>query len=375
MATAFVTFLVTLSLSISGIIAPIFFEKFKLKIILAYGQMFKTILLMILCIYINMNIVSNVWLIYTVVLCISFFDGISNPIKSSLIPLLVKREEILKANSMLNTLDQFIKLSAWPIGSLIIAFLSPAFLINMTLLLYMISCFFMFLLNIEETSKRENVNRKGTKKVPSSMSIGWKYTFTNQHSKSISFMTLFEGVGNGVWISAILYVYVKEQLHLGEEWWGYINSIFFGGMVIGGFLIIKFNKFIEASQQTIVLSTPFIIATVTFLFGNEQYAWLSLFWSMIYGITEQFRFVSLQTILQKNTEPHLLPNVFAVQGVISTITFGVSTLLLSFIADTYGITSAFYTSALCYIISGLISYKNKEIWKNEGSSPQHVLDK
>ncbi|KHF30548.1 hypothetical protein LR68_00919 [Anoxybacillus sp. BCO1] len=130
MATAFVTFLVTLSLSISGIIAPIFFEKFKLKIILAYGQMFKTILLMILCIYINMNIVSNVWLIYTVVLCISFFDGISNPIKSSLIPLLVKREEILKANSMLNTLDQFIKLSAWPIGSLIVAFLSPAFLIQ-----------------------------------------------------------------------------------------------------------------------------------------------------------------------------------------------------------------------------------------------------
>ncbi|MES0857840.1 hypothetical protein ABS784_17025, partial [Geobacillus sp. G4] len=65
------------------------------------------------------------------------------------------------------------------------------------------------------------------------------------------------------------------------------------------------------------------------LFGNEQYAWLSLFWSMIFGITEQFRFICLQTILQKNTEPHLLPNVFAVQGVISTITFGMSTLLLN----------------------------------------------
>jgi len=363
MATALIPFLVTVSLFISGIIAPVFFEKFKLKNILAYGQLFKTILLMFLFIRLNQEIMSSIWIIYIIVLLISFLDGVSNPIKSSLVPLIVDKEKILKANSILNTLDQFIKLSAWPIGSLVVAFSSPLFLINITLLFYVISCILMFLLHIEEQVKEKDDHKKGFKKFVSSISLGWKYTYENSHAKSISLMSLFEGIGNGVWISAILYVYVKEQLNLGEEWWGYINSVFFGGMVIGGILIVRFNKSIERNQSIFILFSPFVISVVTFLFGTTQHAWLALFYSMIYGITEQFKFTCLQTVLQRNVASNILPNVFAVQGVISSITFGISTLLLSFIADIYGIKFSFYVSVLCFVISGFISYKNKEIWK------------
>lgn len=110
----------------------------------------------------------------------------------------------MKANSFLNTLDQFIKLSAWPIGSLIVSVGSPFLLINITLFFYVVSSILMFLLHIQEHTKKKTAQGKGLKNFLLSISLGWEYTWRNVHAKSISFMSFFEGIGNGVWISAIL---------------------------------------------------------------------------------------------------------------------------------------------------------------------------
>ncbi len=53
---------------------------------------------------------------------------------------------------------------------------------------------------------------------------------------------------------------------------------------------------------------------------------------------------------------------FTVQGVISSVTFGISALLMSFIADVYGIRFSFYLSVCCFLISGWISYRQRKIW-------------
>jgi|GEM_PF-203366 len=366
-STALVPFLVTMSLFISGIVAPIFFEKYKFKTLLSYGQMFKTFLLFLLAVFLKEGLASNMTIVYIFVILISFLDGINNPIKNSLVPLMVENEKILKTNSFLNTLDQFIRLGAWPIGSLVVSQWSPFFLINITLLFYIISSILMFMLRIEE---EESVNKyssknKGFKKFLSSISLGWKHSWMNVYARSMNIMLFFEGIGNGVWISAILYVYVKEQLKLGEEWWGYINSVFFGGMVIGGILLVKFSRSVEKNQQFFVVIGPFVFAILTLLFGTTTYGWLALIYSTLYGVTEQFKFICLQTIIQKNIKTDALPNVFAVQGVISSVTFGISTLLLSFIADFYGIKFSFYLSVFCFLTSGLVSYKYRDIWNHE----------
>lgn len=362
MAAALVPFFVTLSLFISGIVAPIFFEKYKLKTLLSYGQMCKTFLLLFLSLFLHWGAEHYTAIVYVFVSLIAFLDGINNPIKNSLVPFIVSKEEILKANSFVNTLDQFIKLSAWPIGSLIVSVGSPFLLINITLLFYVVSSILMFLLHIQEHTKKKTAQGKGLKNFLLSIRLGWEYTWRNVHAKSISFMSFFEGIGNGVWISAILYMYVKEQLHVGEEWWGYINSVFFGGMVIGGLLSVKFSQSVEKNQQFFVLFGPFCIAIVTLLFGTTTHGALALMYSTLYGIIEQWKVICLQTILQKNARMDALPHVFSVQGVISSVTFGISTLLMSFIADVYGIRFSFYLSVCCFLISGWISYRQRKIW-------------
>lgn len=38
---------------------------------------------------------------------------------------------------------------------------------------------------------------------------------------SIDFITT---LASSVWVAAVIYIYVEQNLQLGEEWWGYINT-------------------------------------------------------------------------------------------------------------------------------------------------------
>lgn len=115
-------------------------------------------------------------------------------------------------------------------------------------------------------------------------------------------------------------------------------------------------------KHSFVLFGPFCIAIVTLLFGTTTHGALALMYSTLYGIIEQWKVICLQTILQKNARMDALPHVFSVQGVISSVTFGISALLMSFIADVYGIRFSFYLSVCCFLISGWISYRQRKIW-------------
>ena len=50
---------------------------------------------------------------------------------------------------------------------------------------------------------------------------------------------LNETFAGTIWIGAITMAYVTTVLHKGEEWWGYINTSYYVGTLIGGLLARK----------------------------------------------------------------------------------------------------------------------------------------
>ncbi len=72
----------------------------------------------------------------------------------------------------IDSTDQFIKLSAWPIGSLIVSLGSPSLLLLITLLFYVASTILMFLLHIQERTTEKVAQGKGVTKFLLSISQG-----------------------------------------------------------------------------------------------------------------------------------------------------------------------------------------------------------
>lgn len=75
---------------------------------------------------------------------------------------------------------------------------------------------------------------------------------------------IFEAIANVVWIASILYIFVAEVLGQTEAWWGYINTAFFLGMLIGGVICSRFVIEIENNLKRLLILLSFGISGVTF---------------------------------------------------------------------------------------------------------------
>ena len=90
------------------------------------------------------------------------------------------------------------------------------------------------------------------------------------------------------------------------------------------------------------------------LFIYPQFAVVALVISLFLGIFGQLQMIAQLTILQTHTETNQLGHVFSVQSVLVMGAFGVATFLFGWVAETYGITSAFYLSAIVMFGIGII---------------------
>ena len=211
-----VPFFNTFSALISGLLAPLVINKYKLKAILFFSQCGKTFLLLVLCI--TAVVFKDGWLfwIYLLICFISFLDGWASPARNALVPSLVEESKLVKTNSLLSISDQIVQLIAWPIGSILLVALGAGKILWLTFCLYLLSTIFMGL--IKHGADLQTVDDQSRM---DALKEGWRIIWNSKQLRTISFMNILETFANGVWIAAILFVYVAEALNKGESWWGF----------------------------------------------------------------------------------------------------------------------------------------------------------
>ncbi|UPG63969.1 MFS transporter [Metabacillus endolithicus] len=234
MYLAVVPFIITVAKFSSGFIAPLLLDQYRLKSLLVFSQLAKTLLLFTMQM-VTITFSWNLVITFVLVFCISFLDGWATPARNAMLPRLVHRDDLIKANSFVATLDQTVQLGGWASGGILVALIGGNQMIWLTLCLFVISTFFMRLLKDDTEQIGEEDNTTVQSKWQS-LKEGWLFIWKVPSIRSIHLIYVFEYFASAVWIAAILYVYVEEILGKDQSWWGYINATFFLGLVIGGFL-------------------------------------------------------------------------------------------------------------------------------------------
>ncbi|PEY30657.1 hypothetical protein CN354_24360 [Bacillus cereus] len=352
--TALIPFSVTLALFVGGIFCVALFPLFSFKRLLFISQLCKNIALFLIILFMDHLTQENIWVIFILIIVNSLFDSIANPIRNSIIPLIVDNVKIHKANSITASLDQFIRLGSWSLGGIFLSLTSYFFILIVSLILYIISTFLIIFLNTKETKVAQ---KESPHKFSSSVKEGWLLILRIPKLKAISFINLVEGFANGVWIAAIIYIYVDQQLQLGKEWWGYINSIFFCGMLLGSMLSTHFSNLIQRKMTYCISISSLLLGIITFVFGNVTIGFIALILSLSYGVLEQIKDICINTLIQQHKDTEQLPKIYSAQSVISTISFGCSTIFLGFLTDIFGITITFEFASILFFLSFIISLK------------------
>lgn len=345
----FLPFLNTTGRFISGLLSPLMFDRFPLKQLLAGSQLLKTGVLIILGL-VTVFSGSQLWIILMLVFLIAFLDGWAAPSSTSMIPRLVEEHEIVTANSFLSVVRQTLQLGGWAAGGILVVIIGGKMVIWVTLCLYIVSTGMMVLL--KDPFPFQPREEKGD--TWDALKEGWKLIWQNPLLRMIHVMIFFEAIANVVWIAAILYVFVTEVLHATESWWGYINTSFFLGLIIGGMIGTRFSSWMEAHLKKILILSSGGVSLITFIFGFNSMALIALLFAGFHGIIDQMKAIVMETHIQKSTAVNELPKIYGAQHSLVSITFGLSSLIFGVLAEQIGVRNVFLLAG--FLLGGSAVY-------------------
>ncbi|MEP9406658.1 MFS transporter [Peribacillus frigoritolerans] len=353
-------FITTIFRFISSLLAPLVIDRFPLKRIIVQSQWWKTILLVCLGIFIiSFDHGFSVAVIFFIAL-ISLLDGVAAPVSAALVPQLVPKEERMKANGFLNVITQTIFVAGWPLGSVLLISTNSSFIIWLTVLLYAVSTIYTGRIKVPEqtTQTTDPVAPSNWDSIKS----GWvaiRQIPTIRTLISIDFITT---LASSVWVAAVIYIYVEQNLQLGEEWWGYINTSYFVGMIFSGLIVIRFAKLLEKYIGFFITFGLFLSSLLILFFGTTSIPALALLLACLYGLPEQIREVIYTKLFQDHATEKTLAKIYAVWGAVINLTFAGSVLLLGFITETYSVKTTFqFSSTLIFLAFLYATFKRNDL--------------
>ena len=354
-ATSLVPILIGISSFVASLLVPLVTKRLALNRVLSLSQFGKTILLSILVgMFIVMQSVAPL-VIYLFVVAISILDGFAAPVSYAIVPRYAT--DLGKANSSLSMSGEAVQLVGWGLGGLLFAtigLLSTTFII---LILYIISSFLMLFLPKAEVEVLESETNLEI------LLKGWKLVARDPRLRLFVSANLLEIFSNTIWVSSIILVFVTELLNETESYWGYSNTAYSIGIIISGLIAFRLSeKFLAAKWESILFPlVAMAIVTLTILyFPNAQ---MFLIFSALVGMLSQLKEVPESVFLQETVEENHLVNVYSVLEVISTLSFSVFVLLMSYITESFGISISFWLSAICLMIEAILIYIRRDYFK------------
>ncbi len=354
-ATSLVPILIGVSSFVASLLVPLVTKRLALNRVLSLSQFGKTILLTILVgMFTVMQSVAPL-VTYLFVVAISILDGFAAPVSYAIVPRYAT--DLGKANSALSMSGEAVQLVGWGLGGLLFATIGLLPTTFIILILYIISSFLMLFLPKAEVEVLESETNLEI------LLKGWKLVARDPRLRLFVSANLLEIFSNTIWVSSIILVFVTELLNETESYWGYSNTAYSIGIIISGLIAFRLSeKFLAAKWESILFPlVAMVIVTLTILyFPNAQ---MFLLFSALVGMLSQLKEVPESVFLQETVEENNLVNVYSVLEVISTLSFSVFVLLMSYITENFGISISFWLSAICLMIEAILIYIRRDYFK------------
>lgn len=350
-STSLVPILIGLSYFLASFLVPLVTKRLALNRVLFLTQFGKTILLAILVFLLKYSVNISIPFLYAIVTLISILDGFAAPVSYAIVPRYAG--DLAKANAALSMSGESVQLVGWGIGGLLFASLGMNHSLLIVLVLFTLSTIMMFGLPLVE--KEELSSEKSFE----TLTKGWRLVVKESRLRFIVQANLLEIQANTIWVSSVLLVFVTEILHQSESYWGYINTAYSLGIILGGAIIFRLaEKVVSYKYQTITFSliTTALVTLLTLLFPN---AVVFLLLSLVIGFLSQIKEVPESVFLQESVDEKELVNVYSAIEAVSTLAFSASVFLMSFITEYFGVFTSFGLAIFCLLVESILVLSNK----------------
>lgn len=369
---------------ISGFIAPLLIDRFRLPSLLLMSQTGQFLFFTTLAVYLGVSgDGASLAVIFPLVFLMSFLDGWTVPVRNALVPRLVNADAgLLKANGYISVSDQVVQFAGWGLGGLVVALIGSGPTLLFTMIIYGVAAVLTLWVkepvndsqgeaSAEKVSQREEAGQPapGERTKWSTLLEGWTMIWRMPKLRVLTFMDVIDMLGGSVWVGAFMLAFVQQVLQQGEEWWGFLNAGYFAGTVAGGVLVIALVKRINAYLFPAMLFGMIVYSVLTlfYAFNTQPYSALGLV--LVYGPFVQLTVVTRRTLIQRSVDKMGLPKVMAAQAALLHFIFCISLLVMAWIAETFGIVNLYlFASGLTCLaaLTGVVFRKTFSPHPNSG---------
>lgn len=352
-AASMIPIIFTSGLFISSFISNYIYQYFTQKQVLWIFQGLKLVSLSIIASLLIFE--ESPIFIFILLFINALFDGFTNPIKNAMIPFIEKKEYITSANALMNMMSSMVQLSTWALGGFLMSLIGAKYLFLFALVLEILSYFFIIQLSERHIYNNEKEN------ILNSFKTVLRHNYSNKLSLYLNLSIIFESVATSIWVAAIILTYTRTFLHVDDFWFGLINAAFFSGTIIAGLWMNDKDQFFTKISYPIIIYIPLILALINASFILHKSVLLALLMSLLMGIFEDSRYISLNSVVQREVPKEALTSTYILNNLLNSVFFSLGTLGISLVVDNQGVMWAYVISSVAYVLTfvlGLYLIKN-----------------
>lgn len=355
-AASMIPIIFTSGLFVSSFISNYIYQYFTQKQVLWIFQGLKLVSLSIIASLLIFE--ESPIFIFILLFINALFDGFTNPIKNAMIPFIEKKEYITSANALMNMMSSIVQLSTWTLGGFLMSLIGAKYLFLFALVLEILSYFFIIQLSERHIYNNEKEN------ILNSFKTVLRHNYSNKLSLYLNLSTIFESVATSIWVAAIILTYTRTFLHVDDFWFGLINAAFFSGTIIAGLWINGKDQFFTKISYPVIIYIPLILAFINVSFILHQSVLLALLISLLMGIFEDSRYISLNSVVQREVPKEILTSTYILNNLLSSVFFSLGTLGISLVVDNQGVMWAYVISGVAYVLTFILGLYFKIAIKN-----------
>lgn len=355
-AASMIPIIFTSGLFVSSFISNYIYQYFTQKQVLWIFQGLKLVSLSIIASLLIFE--ESPIFIFILLFINALFDGFTNPIKNAMIPFIEKKEYITSANALMNMMSSIVQLSTWTLGGFLMSLIGAKYLFLFALVLEILSYFFIIQLSERHIYNNEKEN------ILNSFKTVLRHNYFNKLSLYLNLSTIFESVATSIWVAAIILTYTRTFLHVDDFWFGLINTAFFSGTIIAGLWINGKDQFFTKISYPVIIYIPLILAFINVSFILHKSVLLALLISLLMGIFEDSRYISLNSVVQREVPKEILTSTYILNNLLSSVFFSLGTLGISLVVDNQGVMWAYVISGVAYVLTFILGLYFKIAIKN-----------
>ncbi|MCY8071323.1 MFS transporter [Bacillus inaquosorum] len=335
------------SIAASFCISPVL-RNLGFKKVLAFANLLRAVFTILMAYSVSHHGQVFFWITLLFVFCFSFAGAFFQPVRFALLPIIVPKEQYVKANGVISLSNQLFLTAGWGLGGLLTYAVPFELVVGAAICLFVLSGGSISLLHINEEETDEKAETASARSI-------WKDLMIIPVVRDITVMDMIEALAGSVWSSAILLAFTAAVLHETEVWWGMFNASYFIGAIAGSVIAIRFSAFFEQNMGYAIMFSSLVMSALTLLFSFSPIPFLCALACAAMGPFYQVRDICQETMLQEAIPEQKRIGIMAAKNAILTPWSGITYSIMGLVADAAGAKTAFITAGVLYGMTFLIA--------------------